>query len=200
MRDFRAELAGERCWDAGVEKMFLTPPHVLPDALLQNREELVALCEWMEGQNVRSYLEIGCWTGRLMSALHRLFAFERMASCDIGIAEALGMPSHLPPSCVRHHGSSHAAPYRVFRSTLGHMDMVVIDGDHTYEGVKKDFEINVRHPHRFLVFHDISGRRASTEGVKRFWDELGGNKVEIVKPHVELGLPHTTMGIGVWWR
>jgi hypothetical protein len=30
------------------------------------------------------------------------------------------------------------------------------------------------------------------------WEELGGHKLEIVRPHVELGLDHSTMGIGVW--
>ena len=47
--------------------------------------------------------------------------------------------------------------------------------------------------------HDICGAREATRDVKRFWDELtGGCTLELIRPHVELGLDHSTMGLGVW--
>jgi predicted O-methyltransferase YrrM len=78
----------------------------------------------------------------------------------------------------------------------GHMlDFLFIDGDHSYEGVKEDFEMYsplVRNGGLF-AFHDIAESGSSRE-VNRFWDKL--------KPlyhHEEL--IHNTgsraMGIGV---
>ena len=71
--------------------------------------------------------------------------------------------------------------------------------NHSEKAVRRDFEINREFPHRFLAFHDILGTNRWTVGVKRFWDSLNeGHKQEICRPHAELGLETSTMGIGVW--
>jgi hypothetical protein len=66
--------------------------------------------------------------------------------------------------------------------------------------VRRDFEINRRFSHRFLAFHDIVGANKNTIGVKQFWEELQGNKLEIKRPHREINLGVPTMGIGIWWE
>jgi hypothetical protein len=198
MRDFRAELAGERCWDAGVQAVFEARGEPVVDCVLQNREEFIALCELIEAEGVRSYLEIGVWTGRLAAALDRLFDFDALAACDHGWAEQLGLSIALPERARFLRADSDSETYRAWRASLGHVDLVFIDANHGYRAVKRDFEINRAFSHRFLVFHDIAGASRHTAGVARFWRELDGHKLEILRPHVELGLPHTTMGIGVW--
>lgn len=62
------------------------------------------------------------------------------------------------------------------RELKAHFDLAFVDGDHTYEGVKKDFE-NLKNISDYIVFHDtdICG------GVKKFTDELEGEKVKITK-------------------
>ncbi len=65
-RDFRAELAGDKCWDRGTQALFERHGEPLEDCILQNREELIGLCEFIVAQGVRSYLEVGVWTGRLI--------------------------------------------------------------------------------------------------------------------------------------
>jgi hypothetical protein len=57
--------------------------------------------------------------------------------------------------------------------------------------VRRDFEIERAHPHRFLALHDITGERRGTEGVARLWSDLEGNKTEIV-------VSGSKMGIGIW--
>jgi hypothetical protein len=198
-RDFRTELASDKCFDRHTQALVDAHGEPLEDAILQSREELVALCEFIEAESVRSYLEIGIWTGRLVSALHRLFAFDLVAACDHGWAEQNGFAIHLPPETRFFRGDSASAAYRAWRRSLGHVDLVLIDANHAYHAVKRDFAINRDFPHRFLAFHDITGATRQTTGVAKLWREIdSGEKREIVRPHGELGLDHSIMGIGIW--
>jgi predicted O-methyltransferase YrrM len=199
MRNFRRELQDDRCWDRTTQALFEAHGEPLRDCILQNREELIALCEFIEAQQIRSYLEIGIWTGRLISTLHRLFSFERVAACDHGWAEQLGLSISLPKEVVLFRGDSGTDAFRRWRADLAAIDLVLIDADHRYQAVAEDFATNRAFPHRFIALHDITGATRQTRGVGRFWRELvEGDKLEIVRPHRELGLDHSTMGIGIW--
>jgi hypothetical protein len=198
-RDYRRLLAGVRCWDRECEELLATRGEALVDAALQNREELVSLCELIEELDVRSYLEIGAWTGRLVSALHDIFEFEKTAVCDHGWAERNGLAIELPEEVRFFRGDSDSGEFLRWREGLGHIDLTLIDADHSYPAVKRDFEIARGFPHRLIALHDIVGARRQTRGVRRFWEEIdGGVKREIIRPHAELGLDHSLMGIGVW--
>lgn len=197
-RDFREELKDDPCWQPSTEKVFRESGVPYEDTILQNREELIGFCEFLQQEDVRSYLEIGTWTGRLVTTLHRLFSFDKLAAADIGYAPTIGLPFSIPEETRFFKGSSHSDQYRRWRESLGHIDLVMIDGDHSYEGVRLDYEINRQYPHRFLGFHDIANPHPLIQGVAQLWNELEGTKVEIVRPHKELGLEHTTMGIGIW--
>jgi hypothetical protein len=198
-RDFRAELAGVRCWDRTTQAAFEARGEAVDDCMLQNREELIALCEFIEARGVRSYLEIGVWTGRLITTLHRLFDFELVAACDHGWARRFGLPLHLPGEARFFDGDSDSPGFSRFRTGLGLVDLVFIDANHGYRAVRRDFELNRAHPHRFLALHDITGATRHTAGVRRLWREIDeGGKLEIVRPHRELGLDRSTMGIGIW--
>ena len=80
---------------------------------------------------------------------------------------------------------------------MGHIDLVMIDGDHSYTGCKLDYEINRHFPHRFLAFHDIVNPHPQIQ-VDDVWNELEGHKVSFVEPHKEIEQDHSTMGIGIW--
>lgn len=197
MRDFRKELANDRCWEKETHDLWLSTGIPKDDTILQNREELIGLCEFIEANKIRSYLEIGAWTGRLITVLHRLFQFDKIACCDVGMARQLGLPFSVPEQTVMLKRDSHSASYLRWREELGPIDLVMIDGDHTLEGVKRDFAINKAFPHRFLAFHDIVNPYPGID-VARFWRELEGNKVEIVRPLPEVGWEESKMGIGIW--
>ncbi|HEY9840115.1 MAG: class I SAM-dependent methyltransferase [Candidatus Sericytochromatia bacterium] len=172
----------------------------LPDCLLQNREEFIRLCEWIEAEGIRSYLEIGLWTGRTLSLLHRIFQFETVAACDPMSALYHGYNMCLPKETKILPGFSQSIEYMGWRHALGPIDLVLIDGDHSYAGVRRDFEINQRYPHRYLMFHDITGVSPDTEGVRQLWQELSGRKLEIILPSPADGLELSPTGIGIWSR
>lgn len=200
-RDLRALLAGVPCWDAAAEALFQEHGEALLDCALQNREELIGLCEFVEEHQVRSYLEIGVWTGRTLSALHEIFRFDLVAACDHGWARRNGLPIRLPPETAFFEGDSDSPAFLEWRRALGTVDLVLIDANHAYRAVRADFERNRACPHRFLALHDITGERRATAGVRRLWSELQqqpGRRWEIVRAHRELGLDHSTMGIGIW--
>lgn len=198
-RDFRAELRHVKCWDLQTQALFEAHGEALEDCVLQNREELIALCEIIEGLGVRSYLEIGAWTGALTRCLDGLFHFDTIAVCDDGWAEQKGLVLHLPPRAMLFRGDSASDAFARWRRGLGHVDLVFIDANHAYQAVKRDFELNRAHPHGVLALHDITGATRFTTGVRRFWHELSEGYVrELCLPHLELGLAHSTMGIGLW--
>lgn len=73
---------------------------------------------------------------------------------------------------------------------LGPFDLVLIDGDHRFEGVKTDFE-NYGDLGKVVVFHDIikpkDNERQELE-VWRFWESITGNKEDFVGQNSKMGL------------
>lgn len=196
-RDFRRLLQGVPCWNRRTQAIYEQHGVPLHGVVLQSRAELALLCELIEREGVRSYLEIGVWTGRLVTALHELFDFDRVAAADIGVVESLGLPLRLPFGVDFFHGDSHSAAFVAWRRALGPVDLVLIDGDHRYDAVRADWELARRSPCRLIAFHDIVGDDPGSAGVRRLWRELEGDKIELVAPNDELGQRESTMGIGV---
>ena len=82
-------------------------------------------------------------------------------------------------------------PDMVFNvAKLGPYDLVFIDGDHRYEGVKTDW-LNYGPLGKVVVFHDIvrhpEGSRNAPE-VWRLWEEIKGNKSEFRGKDTLMGL------------
>jgi len=97
------------------------------------------------------------------------------------------------------HGDSHdTETYRELVRLLGHdeIDVLFIDGDHSFKGVKGDFEMfsPLVRPGGVIAFHDICDHPSVPAcKVKAFWDSLewAGGREEIVTD------PPVWGGIGV---
>jgi hypothetical protein len=76
------------------------------------------------------------------------------------------------------------------------LDLILIDGDHSYEGVKKDFD-TLKNNARIIVFHDIAS--CVCPGVVRFWNEIKalypGQTVEFTEQYEDVAGSY--LGIGV---
>jgi cephalosporin hydroxylase len=75
------------------------------------------------------------------------------------------------------------------------IDLLMIDGDHSYAGVKADFELYspLVAQGGFVAFHDILTHQQGAAEVDRLWRELRDRY-----PHVEFTDPGDDWGFGVW--
>jgi predicted O-methyltransferase YrrM len=78
------------------------------------------------------------------------------------------------------------------------IDLIFIDGDHSYEGVKQDWNLFVKHVTRFglVIFHDTiwdikpsaAYERNATMGVPRFVDELRQQGYQVITLDKDCGV------------
>lgn len=76
--------------------------------------------------------------------------------------------------------SNKAETVKVLMARLGDrkIDLLFIDGNHTYEGVKKDWELYSPLTSSIVAIHDILWEEL---GVKRFWAELCNMKHQVIE-------------------
>jgi predicted O-methyltransferase YrrM len=157
---------------------------------IQNRNELSRLLKLIQSLHPSIILEIGTAKGGT------LFLFSRVCAPS-GILMSIDLPggwygggypawkAFLYRKFARSHqiihllrGDSHSREMseKVIELLGGkRIDVLFIDGDHSYEGVKKDF-INYRNVVRkegIIVFHDIVYNKFDPDiEVSRFWNEI----------------------------
>lgn len=187
----------------------------------QHPEEIFPLISLFREREIRTYLEIGARHG---DTFHLILS--KVPTIEVAVAVDLpggpwgteGTERDLEAAVLN--AQTMGAP-RYVRTVLGdsqtdetlahvlsHLlsdenglfDAVFIDGDHRYDGVKRDFELYGSRARKLVVFHDIAGRGVvqRTQGhvveVPRFWEETKQRF-----PHFEFVKPDDKrpMGIGV---
>ena len=153
---------------------------------IQNPREILVLLRILKQVRPRCLLEIGTASGGT------LFLFTRIAAADaqlvsvdlpegpygggypswkISLFQEFPLPSqHL--ELIRDNSHDPAVQSRVAKLVGDRgLDFLFIDGDHSYDGVKCDFEQYgplVNPAGGLIAFHDIDYSRS----VRRFWDEI----------------------------
>lgn len=181
-------------------------------APVQVREEVIEFLKIIERMRPRNILEIGTAKGGT------LFQFTRVASED-ALLISLDLPggpfgggypermtSLLESFAVKRQrihlirADSHSDYTRkMVEDVLAgqKVDLLFIDGDHTYEGVRRDFEMYSPLVRKggIIAFHDVcTGPKENVGGVPRFWDEisLGRDSESVIKDLKQGGF-----GIGI---
>lgn len=166
-----------------------------PPFMAQVPEEFERLLEHAKGKKL--ILEIGtCQGGTLYHFMQVADDNAVFVSIDmpggrfggeLGQPEPEEMNSWLKPNQKLHilRGDSHD-PFvkREVREIIKrrYFDFAFIDGDHTYEGVKQDYEMYQTMVRGVIAFHDILHHPNHPDvGVDRFWKELTGDKLEYIK-------------------
>ena len=184
-------------------------------APLQIREEVTEFLKIVERMSPRNVLEIGTADGGTLFLLARVASEDALLmSLDLpggpfggGYSErVIPLLESFAVKRQRIHlvrADSHSKDTRkMVDQVLGEqkVDLLFIDGDHSYEGVRKDFETYSPLVRKggIIAFHDICpGPEENVGGVPRFWNEvsLGRDSKSVIKDPKQFGF-----GIGIlYW-
>lgn len=163
---------------------------ILTHNALQKGAELAAFLSLVADLEPQVVVEIGSDRGGTLWAWQQLPSAPRVVGVTLpdgpyGSAAMVKVNDH---GCEIVYGDSHDPATRDrLEAVLGGtpVDMLFIDGDHTFQGVKADFELfsPLVRPGGIVAFHDICDHPDHpTVKVKAFWDSLEweGDREEIV--------------------
>ncbi len=159
-------------------------------SLMQLEEEFVAALEMVVGIEPQRVVEIGtCHGGSLFSWAQAAHADARLVSIDLPGGEGGGgytaeyarrYQQFCAPdqslTCILADSTADTTARRVTAALDGEpIDFLFIDGDHSYEGASRDFELYAPmvRPGGLVMFHDIQhSADPDGYGVRRLWHEL----------------------------
>lgn len=162
--------------------------------MFQHRAEIEPFAQWIAEQKPRNVLEIGSWAGGSAYLWGKL-ASGKVISIDLPMGEFGGKDCNLTiercrarnemllehnPNFIGILGDSHdLAIVMEIKKIVGEegIDLLFIDGDHTYEGVDKDisYYLQFMNWNSVIALHDINDtelHRSRGVEVARRWQVL----------------------------
>jgi len=188
----------------------LSPVIINKNYIQQVKEEFTFLSYFLHSFKPNNILEIGCKGGTF-------YMFNKLSTgkkVGVDIEESYHFNIHLymyNEDFTFIKADSHLEEtYQRVKNVCGSYDFIFIDGDHTYEGVQRDFELykNLLSPRGYIGFHDIDSnhvfKQAANIQVDAFWRDLNyGSKTEIIcqrsTADYKMGVEREHYGgIGLW--
>ena len=181
----------------------------------QNPYEFAALLTWLKHiehlnpipgshdlYDPYSYLEVGSASGGFIRAIHERVPFGSAIMIDNGAymeEHQLDNISAFKDKVSRHILDSHSPQAKAVLADKK-FDVIFVDGDHSYEGVKLDIDMVLPHAHpaTFIIFHDI--QCSHVPGVQKAYEEaLAEGKIREVARFVKENKEPDglTFGIGI---
>lgn len=174
--------------------------------MVQNHSEIIEATNFVRNLQIKSFIEIGTDQGGT-------FAIWSKVSDGDGFRISVDLPhgqfgrndynvnlrdiylKSLGSNVYTIHGSSHDINViDNVRNILSgeQVDFLFIDGDHTYDGVKQDYDMYLQFlkPGGWVGFHDIKDtefHRSANCRVDILWNELKGNKIEFIDKSSKYG-------------
>lgn len=192
---FRDELNSERSLSEWVDFIFSALGGTVKP--LQKKSEILQLVTLLKSRNSSAMLEIGTANGGTLFLLCRALSPE-------GLLVSVDLPGGLfgggyPPwrkrlyrqfaspgqhlELIRADSHSHET-FSDVKQKLGgrEFDFILIDGDHTYEGARSDFEMyrTLLKDDGLIAFHDIVKHGDPSNQVYRLWQDLK-NQFEVME-------------------
>ncbi|HUS51536.1 MAG TPA: CmcI family methyltransferase, partial [Candidatus Paceibacterota bacterium] len=168
---------------------------------LQKRNEIFTLLQILSQNNPKNILEIGTANGGTLFLLCKI-APENAKIISIDLPEGAFGGKMYPNWKIPFYETFASKNQKIYllrsnshdeqtktkcKEILENelLDFLLIDGDHTYEGVKTDFEMYIPFVREggIIAFHDVShGPKENVGGVGKFWSEIKEkyNGIEII--------------------
>jgi predicted O-methyltransferase YrrM len=182
-----------------------------PTLFQQVYEEITTFAYWLKGFQAHNILEIG----------FKGSSFHIMSQLSTGKKAAVDYEDK--GRSVWAHYMMYGEDFKLFigdsqteqtkekvREFCPQYDLIFIDGDHSYDGVRRDFELyqELLSPRGYIVFHDIDPDHIFRDGaggqVYKFWQDIThGSKTNIVTIKSSgkttcFGEKEHFGGIGIW--
>ena len=186
-------------------------PYVIGKCYIQQvQEEFTILSYFLKSFQPHNILEIGCKGGTFY--MFNEFSTGKKIGVDIGDEYKLNMYFYTRGHDFTfiHANSQLPETANLVKNYCDSFDFIFIDGDHSYEGVRRDFELykSMLSPRGYIAFHDIDPNHVFKDGpggqVYKFWKDINyGSKTEIIctKSTANYSMGQFTEhygGIGLW--